>query len=69
MQTEEFSLNRLGDQSAADKVYAGVEKPLTADDVAEVVVHSVTLPHHVNLDEIVIRPVAQAANHKIVRTR
>lgn len=69
VQTEEFSLNRLGDQSAADKVYAGVEKPLTADDVAEVVVHSVTLPHHVNLDEIVIRPVAQAANHKIVRTQ
>ncbi|WP_417220982.1 SDR family oxidoreductase [Arthrobacter sp.] len=66
--TEEFSLNRLGDRSAAEKVYAGVEKPLTADDVAEVVVHSVALPHHVNLDEIVIRPVAQAANHKIIRS-
>jgi NADP-dependent 3-hydroxy acid dehydrogenase YdfG len=66
--TEEFSLKRLGgDDAAAEKVYAGVEKPLTADDVADVLAYAVSLPHHVNLDEIVIRPVAQAANHKIVR--
>ncbi|WP_372699107.1 SDR family oxidoreductase [Arthrobacter sp. JSM 101049] len=68
VQTEEFSLKRLGgDSEAAEKVYAGVEKPLTAEDVADVVAYAVGLPHHVNLDEIVIRPVAQAANHKIVR--
>ncbi|MCQ9163882.1 MULTISPECIES: SDR family oxidoreductase [unclassified Arthrobacter] len=65
--TEEFALNRLGDQAAADKVYQGVSKPLTADDVAEVVAYAVGLPHHINLDQIVIRPVAQAANHKLVR--
>ncbi|OFT23753.1 oxidoreductase, partial [Micrococcus sp. HMSC30C05] len=66
--TEEFSRNRLGgDQSAADAVYAGVEKPLTAEDVAEVCVHAVELPHHVNLDQIVMRPVAQAAQHKVIR--
>ncbi len=66
--TEEFSKNRLGgDQSAADAVYAGVEKPLTAEDVAEVCVHAVELPHHVNLDQIVMRPVAQAAQHKVIR--
>src|SRR6185312_1077511 len=66
--TEEFSLKRLGgDSAAAEKVYAGVEKPLTARDVADVVAYAVGLPHHINLDEIVIRPVAQAANHKIVR--
>lgn len=65
--TEEFALNRLGDKDAAAKVYAGVEKPLTADDVADVVRYAVSLPHHINLDEIVIRPVAQAANHKLVR--
>ncbi len=66
--TEEFSLMRLGgDQAAADKVYAGVEKPLTAEDVAEVCVHAVELPHHVNLDQIVMRPVAQAAQHKVIR--
>ncbi|MGO2541002.1 MAG: SDR family oxidoreductase, partial [Specibacter sp.] len=66
--TEEFTLNRLGgDQAAADKVYQGVENPLTGDDVAEVVAYAVTLPHHINLDQIVIRPVAQAANHKLIR--
>lgn len=65
--TEEFALNRLGDQAAAAKVYAGVEKPLTAADVADVVRYAVVAPHHVNLDQIVIRPVAQAANYKLIR--
>ncbi|MGM9470885.1 SDR family oxidoreductase [Pseudarthrobacter sp. YS3] len=65
--TEEFALNRLGDQQAAAKVYQGVEKPLTAQDVADVVRYAVTVPHHVNLDQIVMRPVAQAANHKLIR--
>jgi NADP-dependent 3-hydroxy acid dehydrogenase YdfG len=66
--TEEFALRRLGDAEAAEKVYAGVEKPLTAGDVADVVAYAVCAPHHVNLDEIVVRPVAQAAAHKVVRT-
>lgn len=67
VQTEEFALNRLGDKDAAAKVYAGVEKPLTAGDVADVVKYAVSLPHHVNLDHITVRPVAQAANHKLIR--
>lgn len=67
VQTEEFALNRLGDQGAAAKVYQGVEKPLTAADVADVVRYAVAAPHHVNLDQIVIRPVAQAANYKLIR--
>jgi len=67
VQTEEFALNRLGDPQAAGKVYQGVEKPLTAEDVADVVRYAVTVPHHVNLDQIVIRPVAQAANYKLIR--
>lgn len=65
--TEEFALRRLGSKEAAEKVYAGVEQPLTADDVAEVIRYAVSAPAHVNLDEIVIRPQAQAANHKLVR--
>lgn len=65
--TAEFSLNRLGDQAAADKVYAGVEKPLSADDVANVCAYAVNLPHHINLDLITMRPVAQAAQHKVIR--
>lgn len=65
--TEEFSLNRLGDQTAAENVYAGVEQPLTAVDVADVVAYAVSVPHHVNIDEIVVRPLAQAAAHKVIR--
>ncbi|ABY24975.1 short chain dehydrogenase [Renibacterium salmoninarum ATCC 33209] len=68
VQTEEFALNRLsGDAEAAQKVYQGVTAPLVAEDVAEVVRFAVSLPHHVNLDEIVMRPVAQAAAHKVIR--
>ena len=67
VQTEELALNRLGDAQAAGKVYQGVEKPLTAADVADVVRYAVSAPHHVNLDQIVIRPVAQAATHKLIR--
>jgi NADP-dependent 3-hydroxy acid dehydrogenase YdfG len=65
--TEEFALNRLGDATAAAKVYAGVEKPLTPEDVADVVRYAVSVPHHINLDEIIVRPVAQAATHKLIR--
>ncbi|MDZ5078559.1 SDR family oxidoreductase [Nesterenkonia sp. HG001] len=69
VQTEEFTAKRLrGDTAAADAVYQGVEKPLTAEDVAEVIAHAVNLPHHVNLDQIVMRPVAQTAQHKVIRT-
>lgn len=66
--TEEFSLTRLhGDQAAADKVYEGVDHPLTAEDVAECVGFAVGLPQHVNIDTMVIKPVAQAASHKVHR--
>ncbi|MCD1143654.1 SDR family oxidoreductase [Kocuria sp. LUK] len=67
--TPEFSLRRLGgDEEAAAKVYAGVEKPLTAEDVARVCAFAVNLPHHVDLDTVTIKPVAQAAPHKLIRT-
>ncbi len=68
VKTEEFSAKRLrGDAAAAEKVYAGVEKPLVADDVAAVIAQAVMLPHHINLDQVVVRPVAQAAQHKVIR--
>src|SRR5699024_10633076 len=67
--TEEFSLVRLGDQAAADKVYDGVDKPLTADDCADVIAYALNAPHHVNLDLVTVRPLAQAAAHQAARTR
>lgn len=68
VRTEEFSLVRLGgDQAAADKVYANVDRPLVADDVAACVSFVVGLPQHVNIDSLVVKPVAQAAPHKVHR--
>ncbi|RDD85932.1 SDR family NAD(P)-dependent oxidoreductase [Streptomyces parvulus] len=67
--TEEFSLNRYrGDLSRADAVYAGVPDPLVAEDVADLVTWAVTRPPHVNIDLLVVRPRAQAAQHKVHRT-
>ena len=66
--TDEFSLVRFGgDRARADAVYAGVENPLLAEDIAETIVHAIELPGHVNLDLVTIKPVAQAAPHKVVR--
>lgn len=68
VRTDEFTLKRLGgDQAAADKVYAGVESPLTADDVADVIAYAVNAPGHVNLDLITMRPVAQSAQYLLAR--
>ncbi len=66
--TEEFSLTRFhGDQAKADAVYDGVPDPLVADDVADAIAWMATRPAHVNIDRLVIRPRAQAANHKVFR--
>jgi NADP-dependent 3-hydroxy acid dehydrogenase YdfG len=68
--TEEFSLVRLrGDAEAAAKVYEGVDRPLTADDIADCIAFVVTRPAHVNVDLLVVKPLAQAAPHKVARRR
>lgn len=68
--TEEFSLVRFGgDQARADAVYEGVAEPLVADDVADAIAWIATRPAHVNIDRLVIRPRAQAANHKLHKGR
>jgi len=57
----DFSLVRFdGDQARADDVYRGIT-PLTADDVADVIAFAATRPSHVNLDQIVLKPRAQAS--------
>jgi NADP-dependent 3-hydroxy acid dehydrogenase YdfG len=70
VRTEEFSLVRFdGDQERADAVYDGVPGVLVADDVADCIAWTVTRPEHVNIDLMVIRPRAQAAQHKVHRER
>ncbi|MEU7900026.1 SDR family NAD(P)-dependent oxidoreductase [Nonomuraea sp. NPDC049152] len=68
VRSEGFAVTRFrGDADAAAKVYAGVENPLTSDDVADAIAWSVTRPAHFNVDRMVIRPRAQAAQHKVHR--
>ena len=68
VRTEEFATVRFdGDEEQAAAVYAGVAEPLVADDIADAIAWVVTRPPHVNVDELVIRPRAQAAQHKVHR--
>lgn len=68
VRTDEFALNRFhGDASKAAAVYRGVREPLTAEDIADAITWSVTRPAHFNVDLMVLRPRAQAAQHKVFR--
>ncbi|WP_174844729.1 SDR family NAD(P)-dependent oxidoreductase [Cryobacterium gelidum] len=68
VKTDEFGLVRFdGDADKAVAAYDNVPDPLSAEDIAETIVASVERPAHVNLDLIVIKPVAQAATTRIAR--
>jgi NADP-dependent 3-hydroxy acid dehydrogenase YdfG len=68
VRTDEFSLTRFGgDQAKADAIYAGVREPLVAEDIADAIAWVATRPHHVNVDLMVLKPLAQAAQHKVHR--
>jgi len=70
VKTDEFAKIRFGgDEAKAAAVYEGVADPLVAVDIADVVAFAATRPHHVNLDRIVVRPLAQAAQHKVHREK
>lgn len=63
----EFSMVRFkGDVARSAKVYEGLE-PLTAEDVAEAIVWVASRPNHVNIDEMVLKPTAQAEVYKVFR--
>jgi NADP-dependent 3-hydroxy acid dehydrogenase YdfG len=63
----EFSLVRFDwDREKADAVYEGLD-PVTPDEVAECVLFALTRPLHVNLDEIVIKALAQSSGARVVR--
>jgi 3-hydroxy acid dehydrogenase / malonic semialdehyde reductase len=64
----DFSLVRFrGDEETARKVYEGVEA-MKPDDIADCVVFAVTRPRHVNVDEIVVKALAQSSGGRILRS-
>jgi 3-hydroxy acid dehydrogenase/malonic semialdehyde reductase len=66
VQTDFSRVRFRGDEERAAKVYEGVD-PLTPEDIAECVVFAVTRPPHVNVDEIVVKALAQSSATRIVR--
>ena len=64
----EFSLVRLGSAESAATVYEGMT-PLTAEDIAEAVLWVIERPPHVNVDEMVIRPIDQVMGQPTVHRR
>jgi serine 3-dehydrogenase len=63
----EFSLVRFrGDKERATNVYKGL-KPLTPKDVAETVLFCTTRPNHVNINQIILTPLAQASSTQVYR--
>jgi 3-hydroxy acid dehydrogenase / malonic semialdehyde reductase len=63
----EFSLVRFGwDREKADAVYEGLD-PVTPDEVADCVLFALTRPLHVNIDEIVIKALAQSSGARVAR--
>jgi 3-hydroxy acid dehydrogenase/malonic semialdehyde reductase len=64
----EFSVVRFrGDAERASQVYAGLD-PITPDEVADCILFALTRPPHVNIDEIVIKALAQSSGGRIVRS-
>ncbi|MBN4082160.1 NAD(P)-dependent oxidoreductase, partial [bacterium AH-315-B15] len=59
----EFSTVRFhGDKEKADAAYVGY-KPMTAEDVAELIYYSTTLPDHLCINDLVVTSLAQANSY------
>jgi 3-hydroxy acid dehydrogenase/malonic semialdehyde reductase len=64
----EFSRVRFrGDEETARKVYEGVEA-ITPDEIADCIMFTLTRPPHVNVDELVVKALAQSSGGRIVRS-
>lgn len=69
MAETEFSIVRFsGDKERAKKIYEGVN-PLKAEDIAEAVLFCATRPEHVNINEVILTPLAQASSNHIIRKK
>ena len=66
VQTNFAEVRFRGDAEMAKKVYANVE-PLTPEDIAECVLFALTRPPHMNVDEIVVKALAQSTASRILR--
>ncbi len=62
----DFSVVRLGDKEKADAVYEGMT-PLTAEDIADLVLFAATRKKHVNIDAIIVKPLDQSGAGKVAR--
>ena len=62
----EFSIVRLGSEDKAKQVYAGM-RPLSAQDVADVIVWVATRPQHVNISQVLVNPTDQGGLGKVHR--
>jgi NADP-dependent 3-hydroxy acid dehydrogenase YdfG len=65
-ETEFAQVRFKGDTARAKKLYEGTN-PLIAEDIAEILVWVASRPAHVNIDEMLVKPVDQAAMHKVFR--
>ena len=64
----DFSLVRFrGDAATAASVYEGVDA-MTPDDIAECILFALTRPPHVNVDELVVKALAQSSGGRILRS-
>ena len=66
--TEFATVRFKGDEARVNKLYEGTQ-PLVAEDIAEILVWVASRPPHVNIDEMLIKPVDQAAIHKVFRRK
>jgi NADP-dependent 3-hydroxy acid dehydrogenase YdfG len=68
VRTDGFALNRFAGTRGGRPPCTPAWPALVAEDIADCVAWVATRPHHVNIDRLVVRPLAQAAQHKVHRT-